>query len=669
MVTALPRFLRNQLARRAVVIGVHLFLWAAAFRLALSLRFDGFLSPAVASSGEITLLILVGFRLALFGYFNLFNGLWRYTGLRELQRLVLATSASTILAIALEAMLARHGTSRALFLGEWLASIVAVGGVRMLIRLSYEGVRHGREGMPVLVIGAGDAGESLVRELHRMRDGSQWKVVGFLDDDQQKHGLHVDGIPVFGAPTEARLRSLVDSRQVELVILAMPSASGDRIRELVALCRKLGLRAKTVPSLAERMAGETRETLREIDIEDLLGRPPVHLDMAQIAAFLEGKVVLVTGAGGSIGSELARQVLQFRPRRLLLLDHDENAVFQLERELRQLLGPALADELLTPLIVDVTNERRVGWVFDTYRPEVVLHAAAHKHVVMMEENACEAAWNNVYGTRALANAAHAVGTKAFVLISTDKAVNPTSVMGATKRVCELVVQHVARRSATRFAAVRFGNVLGSSGSVVPIFREQIARGGPVTVTHPEVTRYFMSIPEAVRLVLQAGALGGSGDIYLLDMGKPVKIVDLARDLIELSGLRPDVDIQIEFSGLKSGEKLFEEMLLRGESSVRSRPHPQIVAGAVRGLGEDDYFLGMTGLSLAIHLNDDLKLRRALATMVPEACLAMPVTAPDMVRTIGLGRRHHSRAGVYESGSLQVIGSVARTPRGGIRIID
>ena len=669
LLRVLVPLLRNQTPRRAGVVVLHLILWAAAFSLALALRFEGAVPPSIVSACVLTLLTLMALRLAIFAYLHLFDGLWRYTGMPELQRLILASSASTVLTIALEAMLAPvQRTPRSLFVGEWLASIVAVGGVRMLIRSIHERLRGSRGGTPVLVIGAGDAGESLVRELQKMRGGGQWQVVAFLDDDPAKQGMHMHAVPVLGPPTEERLRALIKQRNVELAVLAMPTADGVRIRELVALCRKLGLRVKTVPSLAERMSGESHETIREIDIEDLLGRPAVQLDMAQIAAFLEGKVVLVTGAGGSIGSELARQALQFRPRQLLLLDHDENAIFQIERELRQTLGPALADDLLKPLIIDVTNQRRVAWMFDRYRPQVVLHAAAHKHVAMMETNACEAAWNNAFGTQTLAEAAHAAGAEAFVLISTDKAVNPTSVMGATKRVCELVIQDVARRSRTRFAAVRFGNVLGSSGSVVPIFREQIARGGPVTVTHPEVTRYFMSIPEAVRLVLQAGALGGSGDIFLLDMGKPIKIVDLARDLIELSGLRPGIDIQIEFSGLKSGEKLFEEMLLQDESSDRPRPHPQIVAGSVHRLGVAGFTQGMSALALAIRTNDDAELRRALAAMIPEARLTMPEHTDASVRSI-LWERPRQPHADSPSSEQQASADLSRTPRSGVRTVN
>ncbi len=647
-----------QWQRRLVVCVLHVALWIFAFRLALDLRFDGAVPPAVSSASRIILICLVAFRLATFLGGGLFRGLYRYSGLPELKKLIVASTIASLLALAVFLLVGQHGVPRSLFLSEWLGSIVSVGGLRMLVRSLYERRRGGKATKPTLIIGAGDAGESLVRELQRMREGVEWKVVGFLDDDPRKHGLLVHQVRVLGRADEANLRRAVERSKVELVVLAMPTASATRVRELVNLCRKLGLRAKTVPSLAERLSGEHVQAVREIDIEDLLGRDPVELDVAQVEGMVEDKVVLITGAGGSIGSELARQVLRFKPRRVLLLDHDENAVFFLERELR-----GAGAQNVKPLIVDITNERRVAWVFDYHRPQIILHAAAHKHVAMMEVNACEAVWNNVFGTQTLAEAAHAAGAEAFVLISTDKAVNPTSVMGATKRVCELVVQQVARKSKTRFAAVRFGNVLGSNGSVVPIFREQIARGGPVTVTHPDVTRYFMTIPEATQLVLQAGALGGTGEIFLLDMGKPVRIVDLARDLIELSGLRPGIDIEIEFSGLKSGEKLFEEMLLGGESS-QERPHPQIVVGRVKRLGAEAFTSGIGSLALAIRMNDELELRRALGAMVPEATLAVPPETDTPLRSIRLERTsEHSVALVQEVG--QAAANDLRTPHGAV----
>jgi FlaA1/EpsC-like NDP-sugar epimerase len=623
--------------RRLATSVVHLLLWSFAFFLALELRFEGNVPPAVFAASTPTLELLIILRLITFLHANLFDGLYRYSGFPELKKLIIASTAATAATFVASGILGCPGIPRSLFLGEWLISVVLIGGVRMIIRTLYEESRHSITGTPALIIGAGDAGESLVRELRRMRDGSAWKVVGFLDDDPFKHGRRVHQLPVFGPADEAMLRSVVKRHGVELVALAMPTADGARTRGLLRLCCSLGVRAKTVPSLAERLTGESLEAVREIAIEDLLRREPAKLDLDQVGAFLRDKVVLVTGAGGSIGSELCRQALRFEPSRLLLLDHDENAVFHIERELRELCGP----DTLKPLIVDITDTRRIAWVFDHYRPEVVLHAAAHKHVAMMEANACEAARNNVFGTHGLAEAAHDSGAEAFVLISTDKAVNPTSVMGATKRVCEMAVQNIATNSRTRFAAVRFGNVLGSNGSVVPLFREQIARGGPVTVTHPDVTRYFMTIPEAAQLVLQAGALGGTGEVFLLDMGEPVKIVDLARDLIELSGLKPDIDIEIAFSGLKSGEKLFEEMLL-AEECGGARPHPQIVLGKVQAPHSDRFKDGLEALGHAIRTNDEGELRRCLSRMVPEATLAVPLETDPSLRSLRLERKLHSQ---------------------------
>ena len=658
--TRLHSIIANLPARRAGVILLHVALWTASFGLALWLRFDGAVPPAIAHACRLTLVLLVAFRLATFAYWRLFDGLWRYTGLPELRRLVLASTAGSFIAFAVEMLFTHQGTPRSVYLGNWLASIVLIGGMRMVMRTIYERARGDSDGAPLLVIGAGDAGESLIRELKRMRDGKVWKVAGFLDDDRSKWGRRIHDSPVLGPADEETLRASVKKHSIELVVLAIPSAGGERTRELVQLCRRIGVRAKTVLSLAERMSGDAPGTIRELNIEDLLGRDPVKLDLGQLNGFLEGKVVLVTGAGGSIGSELARQVLRFKPRQLLLLDHDENAIFFLERELQELAGSA---GVLKPLIVDITNERRVSWVFKAFRPDVVLHAAAHKHVAMMEANACEAAWNNVFGTQTIAEAAHAAGTCAFVMISTDKAVNPTSVMGATKRVCEMLIQRIAARSSTRFTSVRFGNVLGSNGSVVPLFREQIARGGPVLVTHPEVTRYFMTIPEAAQLVLQTGALAGMGEVFLLDMGKPVKILDLAHDLIELSGLRPGEDIQIEFTGLKSGEKLFEEMLLDSESS-NARPHPQIVVGNVEPV-RPDFPHGMIALGQAIRLHDDGALRRALGALVPEAMLAPGHTLallPGESHTSQLGHHTFHLVGAEEQSSAPGASPLAKGTR-------
>jgi FlaA1/EpsC-like NDP-sugar epimerase len=460
-----------------------------------------------------------------------------------------------------------------------------------------------------------------------MRDGASWRVIGILDDEPSKIGLILHSTRVLGGADEATLRRVVEEHKVQVAVLAIPSAPTERVRDIVKHCRALGLEVKTVPSLTDRMAGNGGlPAMREINIEDLLRREPAVLDLTQVGDFLSGKVVLVTGAGGSIGSELARQSLRFAPRQLILLEQDENALFFIERELREKFPTAD----VVAVLGDITNAVRVNELFASSRPQIVLHAAAHKHVGMLENNSSQAVRNNVFGTFTVAQAAHDSGVEAFVLISTDKAVNPTSVMGATKRVTEMIMQQMAQMSRTRFTAVRFGNVLGSAGSVVPLFRAQIAAGGPVTVTHPDVRRYFMTIPEASQLVLQAGALGGTGEIFLLDMGEPVKVLDLARDLISLSGLRPDIDIEIKFTGLKSGEKLFEEMLL-GDEGYDATSNPQIVVGRIQATPRQELEEGLDRLLAASMAGDDREVRLGLSALVPEATLVMPEVQPEPIR--------------------------------------
>ena len=630
-----------QPARRVGSVLLHVALWVAAFWLALCVRFDGagWLPPG--ASALTALFLLITFRVAFFYRAGLFAGLYRYSGMPELAKLVASTTAATAAAIAVLAMLGGHGVP-SLFLGEWLASLVVIGGLRMGIRSLFEmprrerrrpgsAIYHGPERRKqtsgetrTLIIGAGDAAESLLRDLARMRDGAAWRPVALLDDDPRKIGRLLRGLRVEGPADEPTLRRLVARHEVRVVVLAIPSAPGARVRELVQLCRDLGLQIRTVPSLAERMSsGHGLPALREVAIEDLLHRAPAQLDLAQVALSVAGEVVLVTGAGGSIGSELSRQTLRMRPRRLILLDHNENALFYIERELR---GEA-PDVDIVPVLGDITDEIRIRELFAAHSPAIVLHAAAHKHVGMLEGNAPQAARNNVLGTLTLARAAHEARARAVVLISTDKAVNPSSVMGATKRVAEMVVQHFASTSETRFNAVRFGNVLDSAGSVVPLFRAQIAAGGPVTVTHPDVRRYFMTIPEASQLVLQASALGGTGQIFLLDMGEPILIADLARDLIELSGRRPGVDIQIAFTELKPGEKLSEETLLADEA-YDNTSNPSIVIGRIRTTPKKVLEDGLSRLASAISDQDDAGVRAALSALVPEARLQPPASSQE-----------------------------------------
>ncbi len=449
-------------------------------------------------------------------------------------------------------------------------TIMVLAGFRMLIRMYHEEffAEPGESLKRLLIVGAGNAGEALARELLRDRV-NRFHVVGFVDDDPAKQGMSIHGVTVLGRVDD--LPRLCEKHSIDEIAIAMPSASRKRLRQVVQICQGTKLRFQTVPSITDIASGKLRVSqIRDVDINDLLGRDVVELELAQIEAFLKDKVILVTGAGGSIGSEMCRQVCQFGPARLVLVEQAENPLFEIERELRA-SHPGVPLEVV---VRDITDKERIEPVFARFRPQVVIHAAAHKHVPLMELNCGEAIKNNVFGTMVVADAADRSGVETFVMISTDKAVNPTSIMGASKRIAEMYIQDLNTTSGTHFVTVRFGNVLGSNGSVVPIFRRQIAAGGPVTVTHPEMKRYFMTIPEASQLVLQAATMGQGGEIFVLDMGEPVKIEHLARELITLSGFRPDEDIEIVYTGMRPGEKLFEELSIAGEDMVPTR-HPKI----------------------------------------------------------------------------------------------
>ena len=455
-------------------------------------------------------------------------------------------------------------------IADMFATILLLGGLRMVIRLYYEEFRtvEGGHLKRLLIVGAGDAGEALLREIHRMPK-AQYEVIGFIDDDLVKQGTLIQGLPVLG--TLEQLPKICEDRNIEEIAIAVPSATAAEMRRVVQVCEGTKIRFRTVPSLTDIASGKfSVSQIRDVDINDLLGREAVELDLDLIEAFAKDKTILVTGAGGSIGSEMCKQVCNFNPKLLLLVEQAENPLFYVEQELHRQF-PAVC---IKTLICNITDKIRVDEIFEKYKPQVVIHAAAHKHVHLMELNAGEAIKNNIVGTQVAADAADNHGTANFVMISTDKAVNPTSVMGSSKRIAEMYIQDLNRTSKTHFVTVRFGNVLGSDGSVVPIFKKQIAEGGPVTVTHPEMKRYFMTIPEASQLVLQAATMGEGGEIFVLDMGEPVKIVDLARELITLSGFRPGEDIEMVFTGPRTGEKLFEELRIEGEDMQRTR-HPKI----------------------------------------------------------------------------------------------
>ncbi|MBL0276931.1 MAG: polysaccharide biosynthesis protein [Anaeromyxobacter sp.] len=594
------------------MIAVHLALWAASYWLAFGLRFDFSAEHQYAAEMLRWFPILLVLRLGIYQASGLFRGMWKYTGARDLKAIVLATSASTLLFLAVLGLLFRT-FPRSVITIEWALCIILVGGARFTYRTFTADRRPAPEKdvkpTRLLIVGAGDAGELLLRELHR-NHAARFHVVGFADDDHHKLHAHIHGVRVVG--TVAQLPALVGDHDADEVIIAAPTATGAQMRRIVELCKASGARFKTMPGLDQLIDGRvTLNQLRNVAIEDLLGRDPVELDMEAIAAVMKGHVVMVTGAGGSIGSELCRQVCRFAPSALLLVERTENNLFQIHRE----LAASHPEVSLVALVADVGDAARMAEVFERHRPSVVLHAAAHKHVPMMEWNPGEAVKNNVLGTRCLADLADRFGVERFVMISTDKAVNPTSVMGATKRVAELYVQSLSQRSRTKFVTVRFGNVLGSAGSVIPIFKEQIAAGGPVLVTHPEMKRYFMTIPEASQLVLQAGTMGHGGEIFILDMGEPVRIADLARDLITLSGLTPGVDVEIRFSGVRPGEKLFEELSVDAEAAEKTR-HPKIFVGRLRPCEQAQLERGLERLREVLGRPAE-EVRARLAELVPE----------------------------------------------------
>ena len=557
----------------AIVYAVDL---AAAFWLAYELRWD-FAVPMPFLDQRVQLLaIVVMCKLILLHSFGQFRSMLSYFSIADFSGVVLAMSAASAFMLALWCFAAPGASPpRGVILMDFVLSVVLVSTFRLFLRVvrtwSTSGrIRPGLDERRIAIVGAGDVGEALAKDL-LARQGGGLRPVLFLDDDPAKIGRSIHGLPVHGPI--AALLEIAPNVQLHELVVAMPSAGPKLIREIVELGRRVGLGTQIVPSATQLASGQVKvDRTRPVAIEDLLGRDEVELDSAGIERLLRDRVVLVTGAGGSIGSELCRQILAREPRRLLMVEQTEIALFEIENEL---LGTP-AGKRIAPLIADITDLNSMRAIFMKHRPEIVFHAAAHKHVPLMERQPGEAIKNNTFGTAQLARLASEYEVERFVLISTDKAINPTSVMGCSKRLAEKALQ--ARQHApgnrTRFLAVRFGNVLGSSGSVIPTFRRQIAQGGPVTVTHAEMTRYFMTIPEAVGLVLQTGTLGVGGEIFILDMGKPVKIIDMARQMIELSGFKPDIDIEVRITGLRPGEKLYEE-LRHTDETHETTEHPRI----------------------------------------------------------------------------------------------
>lgn len=564
--------------QRMLTIGImDALIVAIAVILAYFLRFDFqvvkqyfVLLPYVVAAHAI--LIFIAFYWA-----KIYRRVWQYASIGELVSIIKATTISEIVFAAFHMTIQmsfpyQFVIPRSIYLLSWILITIGVCGSRLAWRMfrdSYSKIQpHHRR---TLIIGAGKAGALVAKELKHSSDSELYPVV-FIDDDPEKRTLEVMGLPVVGG--REQIPEVVEQYCIQDIVIAIPSASKAEIAKIIDICKITKAHIKILPRVTDLISGKLSvNMIREVSVEDLLGRDPVQIDLEGIANYVTNQVVLVTGAGGSIGSELCRQVCPFAPRKLLLLGHGENSIYDIELELKK----TFPDVKLETIIADIQDHLRIREVFDTYRPSVVFHAAAHKHVPLMERNPAEAVKNNVLGTKNMAECAHEYGTLRFVMISTDKAVNPTSVMGVTKRIAEMFIQGLARISQTKFVAVRFGNVLGSRGSVIPLFKQQIQQGCPVTVTHPDMVRYFMTIPEAVQLVIQAGALAKGGEVFILDMGKPVKIADLARDLIRLSGLEPDKDINIIYTGIRPGEKLFEE-ILTSEEGISATKHNRIFIG-------------------------------------------------------------------------------------------
>lgn len=584
---------------------------ALAWTCAYLLRFNFELSPQIVEEVWLTLAWVIPLQVIVFWQFGLYHGIWRYASINDLRRIFWAVAfAAGVIPLLFWMLRLNVILPRSVLVIYPTLLILLMGSGRLIYRLWKEQALFADiklHGEPVLVLGAGDVAFNLAKDLAR---NPLWRVVGFLDDDKQKIGNVLNGIRVLGG-LEA-LAQIAQSLGVDKAIIAMPSASHKQRKRAIDLCNAAGIKALTVPSFDDLMSGQVRlSQLREVELDDLLGRDPVQLDDAGLHQQLAGKVILVTGAGGSIGSELCRQIARFSPAKLVLYESGEFALYNVEQE----LGEEFPQLDAVYLAGDVRDDVRLNQVFGAHLPNVVFHAAAYKHVPLMErDNAWQAVRNNVFGTWRVASCAQRHGVEKFVLISTDKAVNPTNVMGATKRMAEIICQGLQRADGTRFVIVRFGNVLGSNGSVIPKFREQIAKGGPITVTHPEITRYFMSIPEAAQLVMQAGYMGKGGEIFVLDMGEPVKIADLAKDLIRLSGMAED-DIKIEFTGLRTGEKLYEELLADDESTLQTH-HPKLRIAQARAVSREElgHMLEWIGSDEACA---DESVRRQLKCWVPE----------------------------------------------------
>jgi len=592
---------------------------ALAWWLAFWLRFDHGVPGPYHRLMVDTIGIAVALKLVIFMLFGFYNRWWRYVSTRDMWGAARGVTAACIVAdlvVLLAHPIKGFQLPRSVAVLDWLLLLALVAGTRLIARSLIErpdAARLVARGKEVIIVGAGDAAQLVIREMQRA-PGLGYTPIGLIDDDPRKKNLRLHGVRVLG--TTAQLPHLLRENRPDEVLIAIPSASGEERRSIVEMARDARIPVKTLPGLYELISGDLNLTgqIRPVEVQDVLGREPVEVDLASIASYLAGQTVLVTGAGGSIGAELCRQIARVAPARLVLVDNSEAALFDIEREL-------LSDRefsAVAPVLGDCGDRAKMSQVFERYAPAVVFHAAAYKHVALLEANPLEAVRNNTLATKALADVAVEYGAARFVLISTDKAANPKNLLGQSKAVCEWIVEAYGNRDdvPTRFVAVRFGNVLNSSGSVIPIFRRQIEKGGPLTVTHPEMTRYFMTIPEAVSLVVQAGAIGGRGQVYVLDMGEPVKILDLARNMIRLSGKEPEQEIAIDFIGAKPGEKLHEELWSEGET-VGPTSHAKILRAARPPIARAWLDEELAELDEMVGRGETLEVVSKLATMMRE----------------------------------------------------
>jgi FlaA1/EpsC-like NDP-sugar epimerase len=614
-----------------VILALDVILLSVAWYAAFLVRFDFDVPSLYFIVFKRILAPIIIVKMIIFYFLDVYRGMWRYTSIIDLLNIIKATSFASLFVICAIFLVTRfHNVPRSVFIIDWCLTILLIAGYRLGIRICFDLLREEKplkniiktllfsvrrdhpDSKNLIIIGAGDGGEKIYREI-RDNAGLLYNVVGFLDDDHTKVGMKIHGIPIIGLIND--LEKVARSRKADEVLIAIPSASSQQMRSILTNCKESGIGFKTIPGMGELINGRvTVSAIREVAYRDLLGRELIELDEELIGSYLQGESVLVTGAGGSIGSELCRQICRFRPKSIVLYERAESPLYELDLELKR----NFPDTEILPLLADVRDRRQVEKAFEASKPHAVFHAAAYKHVPMLELQPWKAIKNNIQGTRNLVDYADRFQVERFVFVSTDKAVRPVNIMGVTKRVAEMFVQgqNGCNLSDTKFMIVRFGNVVGSIGSVVPLFKKQIERGGPVTVTHPEVTRYFMTIPEACQLILQSGAMGEGGEIFLLDMGTPIKIDDMARDLIRFSGFEPEVDIKIEYIGLRPGEKLYEELRTTDEGIIPTR-HEKIMVLMGTECNMDLLNGGIDELARLAYEQDTEKIREKLQEIVPE----------------------------------------------------